>query len=274
MSKKKHSDLPTPDSLGMPLSGVESHAHLDLEAFAEDLPQVLARARAAGVRHIGNVFLGPEPYQANKALFADTPDVFFLMGIHPCDADKATPDALETMRSAFSEDPRLRAVGEIGLDYYWDDQPHDLQQDAFRRQLALARAVERPVVIHSRDAAEDTLRILEEEGFRHFPLLWHCFGADAALARRIVDNGWHISIPGPVTYPRNTELRCALAVIPRDRLLLETDCPYLTPVPYRGKRNEPAYLTFTAQAVATELGVEPHDLWSQCGQNAIRFFGL
>lgn len=275
MSKKKNTaPLPAPESLNLPCTGVESHAHLDMEAFAEDRSQVLERARLAGVRHMGNVFLGPDAYYANRAQFADHDDVFYLLGIHPGDSDKCDAKAIASMRDAFENDPRLKAVGEIGLDYYWDDHPRELQQHVFSLQLALARAVKRPIVIHSRDSNDDVVRMLEEHGFKDYPLLWHCFGADAALAERIVANGWHISIPGPVSYPKNVELREALSVIPPDRLMLETDCPYLTPMPYRGKRNEPAYLVFTAQTVAETLGMPIAELWTTCGNNAIRFFGL
>lgn len=275
MSKKKTKEpLPEPHSLNMPHTGVESHAHLDLDAFAEDLPQVLERARAAGVRHMGNVFLGPQAYARNRALFEQNPEVFFLLGIHPGEADTCDEAAVEAMRHAFLHDPRLKAVGEIGLDYYWDDHPRDMQQRIFTMQLTLAREVQKPVVIHSRDSNDDVLRILEQEGFAGYPVLWHCFGADTALAQRIVDNGWHISIPGPVSYPKNDALRKALHVIPPEKLLLETDCPYLTPMPYRGRRNEPAYLVFTAQAVAEQLDMEPQALWTLCGGNAARFFGL
>lgn len=273
MSKKKP-ERPAPESLGLPCCGVESHAHLDLDAFAEDLGDVLQRAQQAGIARMGNVFLGPQAYARNRHLFDSHPSVFFLLGIHPCEGHTCDEAALDAMRKAFASDPRLRAVGEIGLDFYWDDCPPDVQRAAFRAQLALAREVSRPVVIHARDAAEETIAILEGDGFRGYPVLWHCFGGDAPLAERIVDNGWHISIPGPVTYPANTALREAVHVIPVDRLLLETDCPYLTPVPYRGKRNEPAYVVFTAQCVAKERGMDTADLWTTAGDNARRFFGL
>ena len=178
------------------------------------------------------------------------------------------------MRGAFAQDARLRAVGEIGLDFYWDDCPPDIQRAAFRAQLAMAREVGRPVVIHSRDAFDDTMLVLEEEGFSGYPLLWHCFGGDAAQAARIVAHGWHVSLPGPVSYPANEPLREAARTLPLDRLLLETDCPYLSPVPYRGKRNEPAYMVFTAQAVAQARGMDVVELWTVAGENARRFFGV
>lgn len=273
MSKKKP-ERPAPESLGLPCTGVESHAHLDLDAFTEDLGDVLRRAALAGVAQLGNVFLGPAAYHRNRHLFDAHPEVFFVLGIHPCEGATCDAAALSSMREAFSADARLRAVGEIGLDFYWDDCPPDVQRTAFRAQLALAREVERPVVIHSRDAADASIALLEEEGFAGYPLLWHCFGGDAALAERIVDNGWHVSIPGPVTYTANATLREAVHVIPLDRIMFETDCPYLTPMPYRGKRNEPAYAVFTARCVAEERGMDVSDLWTVAGDNARRFFGL
>ena len=185
--------------------------------------------------------------------------------------DKA---ALEHMRQAFAEEPRLRAVGEIGLDFYWDDCPKELQYQAFQQQLDLARELAKPVVIHCRNAEEEALALLEARSFADYPLLWHCFGGAPALARRIVRNGWHLSIPGPVSYPANAALREAVAVIPDDRLLLETDSPYLSPVPWRGKRNEPAFTVFTVRQMAEARGVSPEELWQLCGDNARRFFGL
>lgn len=273
MSKKKPV-RPDPETLGLPCTGVESHAHLDSTDFDADRDAMLARARRCGVRHMGNVFLGPEAYRNNHHQFAAHPDVFFILGIHPCNGHECTADALDAMRQAFASDPRLKAVGETGLDFYWDDCAPDVQRAAFRAQLALAREVAKPVVIHSRDANDATMDMLEAEGFKGYPLLWHCFGADAALARRIVDNGWHISLPGPITYKANEALRHAASVIPADRLLLETDCPYLSPEPYRGKRNEPAYLGFTATCVAEARNEDVTTLWTRCGDNAIRFFGL
>ena len=175
---------------------------------------------------------------------------------------------------AFATEPRLRAVGEIGLDFHWQDCPRELQFKAFAEQLDLARELDVPLVIHCRDAEDDCLMTLEARGFAGYPLLWHCFGGGPALARRILNNGWHISVPGPVTYPANAALREAVALIPADRLLLETDSPYLAPVPWRGRRNEPALTVFTAQTVAEARGVSPEDLWLACGKNARRFFGL
>lgn len=274
MSKKKSPPKTSPLTLGLPLCGVDSHAHLDSKEFRDDLEAVLDLARQAGVARMGNVFLGPEEYLEGRALFARHPQVFFLLGLHPCDGQRCTPDALAAMRHAFAADPRLRAVGEIGLDFYWDDCPPEIQREAFTAQLSMARELEKPVVIHSRDATEATLDILESQGFKKYPLLWHCFGGTPEEARRIVNNGWYISIPGPVSYPANSVLREAVRDIPLERLLLETDCPYLSPLEWRGKRNEPAFTVFTAQCVAHERAMATAELWRICGENAVRFFGL
>lgn len=258
----------------LPLCGVDSHAHLDGGEFDGDRAEVLARARAAGVAQIGNVFLGPEDFEARRGLFDAHPEVFFLLGIHPCHGQTYTPAHLAAMRDAFATEPRLRAVGEIGLDFYWKDCPREVQYEVLREQLALARAVERPVVIHCREAEEETLMVLEAQGFVGYPLLWHCFGKGPELARRIVRNGWHISVPGPVTYKANEALREAVALVPADRLLLETDAPYLAPLPWRGKRNEPALTVFTAREVALARREDVESLWCACGDNARRFFAL
>lgn len=263
-----------PLTVALPPGGADSHAHLDSSEFDADRDEVITRALAAGVSHIANVFLSPGAYREKKAYFAQWPEVFFLLGIHPCDGLACTPQCLEAMAELCKADGRIRAVGEIGLDYHWDDCPRELQLDAFGRQLELARKLELPVVIHCREAESDCLTFLEAGGFGHYPLLWHCFGGDAAMAQRIVHNGWHISIPGPVTFPANKALREAVAVIPPTLLLLETDCPYLAPVPWRGTRNEPAYTVFTARAVAEARNEPVAELWQRCGDNTCRFFGL
>ena len=277
MSKKKHHNVPAvdPASLGMPLTGADSHAHLDMRHFTpEEVDAVLGRAKAAGVATVGNVFLSVAAWEEGRTRFAEHPGVFFILGTHPTDATQYAPAERKGMKRAFGEDKRLRAVGEIGLDFYWKDCPPDVQIPAFIDQLHLARDLNLPVVIHSRDAFEETVAILRDQGFHGYPLLWHCFGGTRDQARYLVDAGWHLSVPGPVTFPANDELRAALAVIPADRLLTETDCPYLAPMPYRGKRNEPAYTVFTVAAMAEALNVPAADLWTRCGDNARRFFGL
>ncbi|OIO03377.1 MAG: hydrolase TatD [Desulfovibrionaceae bacterium CG1_02_65_16] len=274
MSKKHKHNRPEPETLGLPRVGVDSHAHVDLEDFNADRVEILDRALASGVSRIGNVFLGPEAYHKNRAYFDARPEVFFLLGIHPCNADTCTPEALQAMRQAFTADARLKAVGEIGLDYYWEDQPHDLQARAFRAQLDLAREVGLPPAIHCRDAFDDCLAQLLDAGFSGRKLLWHCFGGDTRQAETVLGHGWTISIPGPVSYAANAALREAVATIPLERMLIETDSPYLPAEPWRGKRNHPALVGFTAAAVAAIKSVPVEEVWTATGNNARTFFAL
>lgn len=276
MSKKKKNAAPPtpPESLGLPPGGADSHAHLDDKRFSDDLDAVLDRARASGLSHIGNVFTSLEEWDEASPRLSGYSELFFILGIHPIDANLWSDEAAGRLRQIFTENPRLKAVGEIGLDYYWDNQPRDLQERVFRAQLSLARDLDLPVVIHCRDAVDDTLRILLDEGFSGRPLLWHCFGQNADLAEIVLSHGWHISIPGPVTFPANAALREAVKIIPDNRLHLETDCPYLAPEPWRGRRNEPAFTAFTAQTVASLREQDLARLWTTCGDNTRRFFGL
>ncbi len=267
-------DFPAPQSLNLPLCGVDSHAHLDSPRFKDDFDAMLTRARESGIARIGHVFLRMENYLAHKEHFASIPELFFLMGIHPTDLLAVTPEEEAGMAHALATDPTLLAVGEIGLDYYWKDCPPDLQKPAFIRQLALARSLQKPVVIHCRDAFADTLAILDEQGFANYPLLWHCFGGSEEEAKAILSRGWHLSFPGPLTFPKNQALRDVAATLPLDRILVETDCPYLAPQAWRGQRNEPALTVFTAKALAEAKNMPVEEVWKITGDNARRFFGL
>lgn len=271
---KKHRERPSPATLGLPLTGADTHAHLDLGSLSEDLDGVFSRASEAGVANIGQVFLGPEAYRRGKGLFAGQPGVFFLLAVHPNEADTCTEDCLAAMEAAFRDDSRLRGMGEIGLDFYWDKVPADVQERAFRGQLELARQLDLPPVIHCRDAFEATLAALDGMGFGNRPLLWHCFGGDSAMAAELLSRGWTVSLPGPLTYKKNEDLRDAAKDIPLERLVVETDCPYLAPEPWRGKQNEPAYAAFTAVELAKLKGLDPAEVWTTLGDNARRFFGL
>ncbi len=265
---------PSPESFALPRVGVDSHAHLDLDGLRRDCAGAVHRAGKAGVAWVGNVFLNPEAYLKSRELFADLDQVFFVLGIHPHESDQVDADALSRLSEALTTDDRIRALGEIGLDFYRDWCPQDAQIRAFRDQLALARALDRPVVIHCRAAEEETLDILRDMGFQGRQLLWHCFGGDRDLAGRILDSGWTISIPGTVTFKKNRALHEAVQAVPLERMVLETDCPFLAPEPYRGKQNEPALTVFTARKVAELKGVDLESVWAQTGDTARRFFAL
>jgi len=274
MSRKKSKPRIAPESLNLPCVGVDAHAHIDFKDFGDDIEDVLLNAKKAGLSHIINVFLSSEKYRMGVGIFENHKNIYYTLGIHPCDAQLCTQDELLAIKNIFISEPRLKAVGEIGLDYYWDKCPKDVQKKTFIAQLKLAKELNKPVVIHSRDAHAATLEILKSEDFANYPLLWHCFGGDLALAEQIIANGWHVSIPGPITFPKNSELREVVKHIPLDRLMIETDCPYLSPTEWRGLRNEPAYSVFTAQCVAQEKNMQTSELWQICGDNARRFFDL
>ena len=272
MPSKKNT--PLPESFNLPPVGVETHAHLDFPEFSEDLDQVLDRARSAGVAWFGNVFLSTEAYRMHYPRLSAVSGMFFTLGIHPHEASTLSPAVLGEIAAMFAQDTRLRALGEIGLDFYWNRSPREIQVRAFQDQLALAKELDKPVVIHCRDAEQETLGILRDMGFAERPLLWHCFGQGRELAEQILANGWHVSIPGPVTFPKSATLQEAIAHIPLSRMVLETDCPFLTPQPFRGKRNEPAYLCYTAQAIAQLRGLPVQEVWTGCADTARAFFQL
>lgn len=281
MSSNK--ERPLPQSLGLPFTGADSHAHLDDERLLPDLSGVLERAAASGVSLIVHMFLQHERYAANRGLILDAaaslsvaPDICFARGLHPEDVLHADEEEWEHLVDAVKNDPLIRAIGEIGLDYHYEEgySPSALQEPWFRRQLRLAKELDKPVVIHARDAWDKVFDILDEEGMREWPLLWHCFGGDAARAARIMEHGWHIAFGGASTFKANSEVREALHSVLPERLMLETDCPYLAPVPWRGKTNEPALTVFTAECLAGELGMSTEDLWTLAGANTRRFFGM
>lgn len=272
MSKKKSAS--PPEAFNLPPVGVETHAHLDFPDFAQDLDEVLERAARAGIAWIGNIFLGAEAYRRHRPRFEGKQGLFFTLGVHPHEASTVNESTLAEMERLFHDDPRLLAAGEIGLDFHWNRSPRDAQIRAFGDQLALAKDLDLPVVVHSRDAEEQTLLLLQDLGFKNRPLLWHCFGGGPELAEKILAFGWLMSIPGTVTYPRSTALRQSAAMIPLTRMVLETDCPFLPPQAQRGKRNEPAFAAYTAAGIAAVKGLPVEHVWSECAATAGRFFNL
>lgn len=274
---KKHIVRTDPETVALPPFGIDSHAHLDSEAFDGDREAVLDRAKRCGLARIANVFLNPKTFPEDARIFDDHPEVFFLLGVHPDDAATFTDETLALIRKHVTENSRIRAIGEIGLDFSRTEPggaAPGQQFGPFKAQLHLARELGMPIAIHCRDAEEATLEILEKEGFSGYPLIWHCFGADRSLAERLVANDWYVSFPGTITFKNNPQAREALPCIPDNRLLMETDCPYLSPMPWRGTRNEPAYTVFTIRTMAQCRGVEPEELWRLCGENAKALYRL
>jgi len=250
---------------------IDSHAHLDDGAFDEDRPAVIARARDAGVRAIVNVGYNEARWATTAALCTDYSEVFAVLGLHPHEAEGWNDETTARLRQALGGS-KVVGLGEIGLDFYRDYAPHEQQWVAFRAQLALAQEVDLPVVIHSRAAEDEVVATLAEAGVLRGVL--HSFSGALATAERALDLGLHLSLTGPVSYPKAEHQRELARRIPLDRLLLETDCPYLAPQPRRGRRNEPAFVYYTAEAIAQARGVAVEEVIAATGANAVRLFGL
>lgn len=252
---------------------VDSHCHLDDEQFTEDREGVIERARAAGLKWMMTIGTGDGPPDLACAvrLAERYPFVLATVGVHPNDSQKVQDDTFGHLERLLSHQ-KVRALGEIGLDYHWGV-PKEAQMPVFLRQLALAAEAEKPIVIHTRDAWADTLDVLRREWApKGLPCVMHCFTGNAEQARECIDLGFMLSFGGVTTFPRAVEVRDAVRTVPDDRLLIETDCPYLAPAPYRGNRNEPAYVSFTAAAVARERGVNTEELARLTTANFERLF--
>ncbi|MET0621895.1 MAG: TatD family hydrolase [Pyrinomonadaceae bacterium] len=257
---------------------IDSHAHIDGEEFDADRDEVVARAREAGVRAILNVGTG-DPHGGNferaVAVAEAYEGVYAAAGVHPHDARRYDDAAERRLLGVLRGSARVVALGEIGLDYHYDNSPREAQREVFARQLRLARAEGLPVIIHSREADEETAEILrrELEG-SGTPGVMHCFGGGPALAEAALGLGFYISFAGNVTFKKAEALREVAATVPSERLLVETDCPYLAPVPHRGRRNEPAFAVETARFLAELRGVSHEELGRFTSENFSRLFGV
>jgi TatD DNase family protein len=249
---------------------IDSHCHLADEAFADDLDSVIARARDAGLTGALCILSAADDKESAAAakVRALWSEVRFSVGIHPHKAGDFAgrlEEASTIVRQGVAKEG-ARALGEIGLDYHYDFSPRDVQQAVFRTQVGLALELALPVIIHTREATDDTFGILREAG----PLLrgvFHCFTGDPAMAREALDIGFYVSLAGIVTFPRAESLREVATLVPADRLLIETDAPYLAPVPHRGKRNEPAFVGKVVETVAALRGLSAAELGAQVARN-------
>jgi len=249
---------------------VDSHCHLDDPKFDEDRDAAIERAVAAGVTRMLAVGTGNGPPDLEVALrLADRyPFIYATIGVHPHDAAKATEETFARLRHLAAH-PKVIGIGEIGLDYHYDFSPRDVQRGVFERQLALAADVKKPIVIHTREAWDDTLGAVT--ALPHGGIM-HCFTGDTTQARQALERGFHLSFGGVLTFPKAESLRAAALVPPDDRILVETDCPYLAPVPHRGKRNEPAFVVETVRRLAEVRGTTPERIAEITTANFERLF--
>jgi TatD DNase family protein len=252
----------------------DTHAHLHFPDYAEDLDAVMERAHAAGVRGMVTIGTDRETNQAVVELARRFPDVWATVGIHPHDAGEAAEEDFAEMERLARSESKVVGFGEMGLDFFRNLSPPEAQRQVFRRQIHMAREARKPLVIHCRDAHDDTLAILADEKAGEIGGVMHCFSGDVGIARRCLDLGLFISLAGPVTYKNARSLPDVARFVPEDRLVVETDCPYLPPTPHRGKRNEPAYVALTAAFVAELRGADPEALGAELTANATRLFGI
>ena len=251
---------------------VDSHCHLDFPDFDDDRDAVVARARDAGIGTIVSISTRVERFAELKSVASRYEQVYCSIGTHPHHADQE-PDVSADDLARIAEDPMVVAIGEAGLDYHYDNAPREAQEVGLRRHIAAARMTQLPLVIHSRDADADMARILTEELEKGaFPAILHCFSSGRALALRGVELGFCISFSGILTFKRSDDLRSIAAEIPLDRLLVETDAPYLAPTPHRGRRNEPAYVVETAGVLADVKGTTAAEIGEITTDNFFRLF--
>jgi TatD DNase family protein len=252
---------------------VDSHCHLDFPDFANELDAVVARAGAAGVARMVTISTRVRRFAGVLSIAERFPEVYCSVGTHPHYAHEELEVTVDDL-VAETRHPKVVAIGEAGLDYHYDNSPREAQERGFRTHIAAARATGLPLVIHSREADADTARILEEEtGQGAFPAVLHCFTGGPDLARRAVALGHYVSFTGILTFKNSIALREIAAELPADRILVETDAPYLAPNPFRGKRNEPAFVVETAKVLADTRGVSLEEIARQTSDNFFRLFG-
>lgn len=255
---------------------IDTHAHYDSEGFAEDRDILLSSMQENGIGLIVNSCASADDLQDTIALMDKYAFMYGAIGIHPDDADKITPEKLEEVRR-LSYHEKAVAIGEIGLDYYWhkEKEEHLLQQEMFRAQMDIARERKLPFMVHSREAAEDTLNIVKEymAGGMYGGII-HCFSYGKEIAREYLSRGLHLGIGGVVTFKNAKKLKEVVAYAPLEQLVLETDCPYLAPEPYRGKRNSSLYLPNVAAAIAEIKGITTEEVIAQTEKNARQLFGV
>ncbi|MEO8609768.1 MAG: TatD family hydrolase [Chloroflexota bacterium] len=258
---------------------IDTHCHFNFDSYDADRETVIANAGAVGVTRIINPAVDLETSHAALQMAAQYPGVFAAVGIHPNSSKDFDLSWIETIRQLATQ-PKVVAIGEIGLDYHWDESPKEKQIEAFEAQLALAAELELPVIIHNREASDDVIVILEHwatnlpEALRERPGVLHSFSAPKAIAERALNSGFYLGFTGPITYKNADDLRRIAASIPLERMVVETDGPFLTPIPHRGKRNEPAYIPLIVERLATLRQISVEAMAEATTANAERLFKL
>lgn len=251
----------------------DSHTHLNAEQFNDDIPETIARAQELGVTEMAVVGFDTPTITKSLELSQKYAFIYSIIGWHPTEAGKYTKEIEDRLQGQLTR-PKVVALGEIGLDYYWMEDPKEVQDRVFRRQIAIAKEHQLPISIHMRDAIEDTYKVLKEEDVRDIGGIMHSYSGDPEWAERFLDLGMHISFSGVVTFKKALDVQAAAKIVPLDRLLVETDAPYLAPVPYRGKRNEPGYARYTVEKIAELRNLPAEEIAEKTFANARRLFRI
>ena len=251
---------------------IDTHAHYDVKEFDEDRHEILTHLPEQGVSYVINSSSDVASWEKTLSLLDQYPYIYGAIGVHPDSLDELNESEFERMKTLYQH-PKVLAVGEIGLDYYWDVVDRDLQKHWFIRQMNLARELSLPIVVHSREAAQDTMELLREHG-QGLQVVLHCYSYSVEQAREYVKMGFMIGVSGVVTFKNGRKLKEVVEAIPLSSILLETDCPYLAPVPYRGKRNTSAWLSYVVDEIAALKGVSPEEVMAVTSENAQRVFHI
>lgn len=252
---------------------IDTHVHLNADQYEDDVEEVIERALEAGVTKMVVIGFDRKTIQKAMELTERYPFIYAVVGWHPVDAIDCTDEDLAWIESLAAH-PKVVGIGEIGLDYYWDKSPKDVQQQLFRRQIQLAKKVDLPIIIHNRDATADVVRILKEEAADEVGGIMHCFSGSVEVAKECIDMNFLISLGGPVTFKNAKMPKKVATEIPLNKLLIETDAPYLTPHPYRGTRNEPMYVTLVAEEIAKLKELPVDEVASATTENALKLFNI
>lgn len=251
----------------------DTHAHLNAVQYEEDLLEVIDRAKAEGVSNIVVVGFDKPTIKRAMELTEQYDFIYAAVGWHPVDAIDMTEEDLVQIEK-LAHHPKVVAIGEMGLDYYWDKSPKEIQKEVFRKQIQLAKKVNLPIIIHNREATADIVEILREENAQEVGGIMHCFSGSYEVAMQCIEMNFYISFGGPVTFKNAKKPKEVAAQVPLDRLLIETDCPYLTPHPFRGKRNEPSYVKYVAEKIAELRGMTFDEIASITSKNAKKIFDI